>query len=293
MLLNLRTCLAHHSEHWQDCMYTEACWFWGTGIISRLAGLLCLPLTILFLTTHTFTCLPLNLIPAILQSNSLVIYMFSLPFLALCVWQSVDLLLILTPHQQHFLNLLNVCIIWWETTWRQNVLLVKAGLYSDHIKNEQVQNEPYICFFPLSPSQRVPLRTHTTARYLQPGERSWLRSNKGSWPTLSTTYGRRAKTSLLLDTSTRASGKAVKNTVMVRGTPVQFTFLVAVWFQLGLLIKADVFHFQLQNFILKSWRFVGRGEVSQLYRLNSRRNSRWAVNCLTVSCLNIAMLPFD
>lgn len=169
MLLNLRMCLAHHSEHWQDCMYTEACWFWGTGIISRLAGLLCLPLTILFLTTHTFTCLPLNLIPAILLSNSLVIYMFSLPFLALCVWQSVDPLLILTPHQQHFLNLLNVCIIWWETTWRQNVPLVKAGLYSDHIKNEQVQNRTLNLLFSTvtlseSPTQNPYNRTLSPAR---------------------------------------------------------------------------------------------------------------------------------
>lgn len=71
---------------------------------------------------------------------------------------------------------------------------------------------------PCAFTQRVQLRAPSTARCLQPGGRSWPRSDRGSWPTQFTTSGRRGKTSLLSDTSTPASGRAVRNTAMVRST---------------------------------------------------------------------------
>lgn len=64
-------------------------------------------------------------------------------------------------------------------------------------------------------TQRVPLRTPSTARCRRPGGTSWPGSDRGSWPTQFTTSGRRAKTSLLLDTSTLVSGRAVRNTMTV------------------------------------------------------------------------------
>lgn len=65
-------------------------------------------------------------------------------------------------------------------------------------------------------TQRVPHRTPSTAHCLQPGGTSWPRLDRGRWPTRFSTYGRREKTSLLLDTSTLVSGKVARNTVMVR-----------------------------------------------------------------------------
>ena len=87
-------------------------------------------------------------------------------------------------------------------------------------------------------TQRAPLRIPTTARCLQPGETSWPRSDRGSWPTPFTTSGRRERTSSLSDTSTPVSGKAVRNTATVRTTstrPVTQTHLQLVTFLMMLL----------------------------------------------------------
>lgn len=74
---------------------------------------------------------------------------------------------------------------------------------------------------PCAVPQRVPLKTPSTAHCLQPGGTSWPRSDRGSWPMRFTTSGKRGKTSLLSDTSTPASGKAVRNTAMVRQQSAQ------------------------------------------------------------------------
>lgn len=92
------------------------------------------------------------------------------------------------------------------------------------IRDKQQHNVPKTLFslsFCYAVTQRVPLRTPSTARCPQPGETSWPGSDRGSWPTRFTTSGKRVKTSLLLDTSTLVSGKAVRNTTMVRPQSTQ------------------------------------------------------------------------